>query len=438
MFQEKETTMNAKKRISLGVLALLSIFAPSPARADSAMVAPNEGYVAEDLFSLASANPRKPEAFGAVGNHLAMYAHYFGLEIADPETETIIQSLGKPQDGYIEAHTDAYDTVMVSSSFIAADPSGDALWVGFTEWSNTDDRIYKVDLASGVWTHKASMAGNMDLEFFGNTAYISGLNSSNWEDPNCIWKLDTSGSDNHDKLIELTGNSAGLGVDRQGNIYYGTYRGEDNPAELFRWEAADVAGAVGSGHLTFAEATKLADLDRGVYDLAVDEVGNVVFDQNSSIESTVGLWDRSKEPGDDYEIIGTGGAGHWYTVVTTEGDVTAEGSALLTDYYTVGIGMLMSNSLRGDLNDDGFIGGDDLDLVRSYWGRNVPPADVAADPSGDGFVGGDDLDLVRANWGRRTPPAPSSAAAITRVPEPAAWILLMSLLGVGLAARRFH
>ena len=412
--------MNTNNRITLSVLALFASFAPLPARANSAMITPAEGYVAEDLFSLASPNPRQPETFGAVGTQLAMYAHYFGLEVVDPETEIVTQSLGRPQDGYIEANTDPYGTVMVWNSFITADPSGDALWVGFTNYNNTDDRIYQIDLASGAWTHKANMAGNFDLEFFGNTPCVSGLNSSNWDAPNCIWKLDTSGADNHDKLIELIGNSAGLGVDRQGNIYYGAYRGPDSPAALYRWEATDVAGAFGPSHLTFAEGTKLADLNQGVYGLEVDDVGNVAFDLNSSGGHAVGLWDRSKEPGDACEIIATGGAGHWYTVVTTQGDVTAEGSVFLTDYSTVGIGMLTSTSLVGDLNDDGFIGGDDLDLVRSYWGQNVPPADVAADPSGDNFVGGDDLDLVRANWGRGTPPAPAP------VPEPSGAVLLLA------------
>jgi len=41
------------------------------------------------------------------------------------------------------------------------------------------------------------------------------------------------------------------------------------------------------------------------------------------------------------------------------------------------------------------------------------------DPSGDGFVGGDDLDIVRANWGQGTPPSP------TAVPEPTTLVLLL-------------
>ena len=82
--------------------------------------------------------------------------------------------------------------------------------------------------------------------------------------------------------------------------------------------------------------------------------------------------------------------------------------------------------LQGDLNGDGFVGGDDLDIVRSFWGQTVELGNLLqGDPSEDGFVGGDDLDIVRGNWGQGTPPAPAS------VPEPAT---LAMLCGLGLLA----
>jgi len=81
-----------------------------------------------------------------------------------------------------------------------------------------------------------------------------------------------------------------------------------------------------------------------------------------------------------------------------------------------------ASSLEGDLNDDGFVGGDDLDIVRSFWGQNVPSGDLlSGDPSGDGFVGGDDLDIVRANWGQGMPPTPAT------VPEPSSFLLLLAV-----------
>ena len=63
----------------------------------------------------------------------------------------------------------------------------------------------------------------------------------------------------------------------------------------------------------------------------------------------------------------------------------------------------------GDLNGDGFVGGDDLDLVRAHWGQHVTPGNpLQGDPSGDGFVGSDDLNLVRAHWGEGVPPVPTT------------------------------
>ena len=69
--------------------------------------------------------------------------------------------------------------------------------------------------------------------------------------------------------------------------------------------------------------------------------------------------------------------------------------------------------IAGDLNGDGFVGIDDLNLILSNWNQTVPPADPLADPSGDGFVGIDDLNEVLGNWNAGTPP---NAAAL---PEPA-------------------
>ena len=86
-------------------------------------------------------------------------------------------------------------------------------------------------------------------------------------------------------------------------------------------------------------------------------------------------------------------------------------------------GAVLLDRMPGDLNSDGFVGGADLDIIRSFWGQNVTPGNwLKGDPSGDGFVGGDDLDAVRANWGQGTPPAPAE------VPEPSAAMFVV--LGV--------
>ena len=85
-------------------------------------------------------------------------------------------------------------------------------------------------------------------------------------------------------------------------------------------------------------------------------------------------------------------------------------------------------AIVGDLDGDGFVGINDLNIVLGNWNQNVPPGDPLADPSGDGFVGIDDLNTVLGNWNAGTPPA---AAA---VPEPGSLVLL-TLAAVTLVGR---
>ena len=75
----------------------------------------------------------------------------------------------------------------------------------------------------------------------------------------------------------------------------------------------------------------------------------------------------------------------------------------------------------GDLNADGFVGLDDLDILLAHWNQSVPVADLASgDYSRDGYVGLDDLDVVLFNWNQGTPPADITQ----NIPEPTASVLL--------------
>lgn len=102
---------------------------------------------------------------------------------------------------------------------------------------------------------------------------------------------------------------------------------------------------------------------------------------------------------------------------------------------TAGVNYLLNPvfiSIPGDLNMDGFVGIDDLNVILSSWNQSVTPGSApAGDPSNDGFVGIDDLSLVLSNWNVGTPPS-IQTPSIT--PEPGVGTVLT--LGVGLLIRR--
>lgn len=86
--------------------------------------------------------------------------------------------------------------------------------------------------------------------------------------------------------------------------------------------------------------------------------------------------------------------------------------------------------LTGDLDNDGFVGINDLNIVLGAWNQNVPPSNPLADPSGDGFVGIEDLNIVLGNWNAGTPPV-----NLAIVPEPGS-LGLLALTILAATARR--
>ncbi len=306
-----------------GTALMLSVLLgpATSAMAASAIIDTVAGYEANDRWT--SMYPGGQDVYG---DDVAVY-HDSELWIYDRVGSSGTVNLGAP-GGYSGWN-----------SFVTYNVSGDSIWVGFTVSGNTDDRIYEVTNlgGGGTWTHQATLACNFDVAFSGGNPYVSSVNDPTWMAPNSIWLLDTSGSNNHDKIAEVTGNSAGLDFDSFGDLYYGTYTSPSN--SLIRYTAAQVSGAVGVGHLALADAETLSSLASGAYDTEVDGAGNVML---TSGGSTLLMWNGTAGTGNNCDTIGTGaGAGwHWFGMISATGDVTqiGGGAAYLADgWYCPGL-----------------------------------------------------------------------------------------------------
>ena len=69
--------------------------------------------------------------------------------------------------------------------------------------------------------------------------------------------------------------------------------------------------------------------------------------------------------------------------------------------------------IEGDLNNDGFVGALDLQIILSNWGQIVTPGDLSkGDLFADGFVGFTDLSFLLLSWGNGTIPTPGGDASL--------------------------
>lgn len=103
-----------------------------------------------------------------------------------------------------------------------------------------------------------------------------------------------------------------------------------------------------------------------------------------------------------------------------------------TGRHDLGVAVAILAAIDGDLDLDGFVGIDDLNLVLGAWNQSVTAGNAqAGDPSGDGFVGIDDLNIVLGNWNAGTPPATDRP----HIPEPST-LSLLSVIGLATLRRR--
>lgn len=182
-----------------------------------------------------------------------------------------LKKFGEPED-----YADSF------VSFLTVSPDGTTIWTGYTNYGSADDRIYSIEVESGEWNHRATFPGNWDLVFWKDSILVSGLNSSSWDAPSAIFVLDTTGNNAHRRIIEPGGYSAGLGIDDQENLYYGTSYAMD-PNALYRWNADTIRKVIEDPQeavLQISDGEKLTDLPAGVYDCEVDQGGHVLFNMN--------------------------------------------------------------------------------------------------------------------------------------------------------------
>ena len=296
------------------ILAVLSAFGQS-------YITPEEGHKVAYFFS----DMENIQTFD-VGNLFFYFNDGDTIYQADPSLGEISNKYGKPAD---------YDLVTFPS-FLCLSPGGESLWAGYTDLNNVDARIYSIDIESGVWSLRARMASNWDLAFWNDSILVSGLNSPDFNTPNAIFVLDTTGADQHRKIIETVGSSAGLAVDSHGNLYYGTSLYSD-PNALYRWDSAQLAAVIespGAVPLQIGDAVKLTDLPMGAYDCEVDEGDHVVFNMNIWGETQViGRWNNTAGDGLNYDTIAV--SSEWLCMIKSRGDYTVPvaGNSLFTLGY---------------------------------------------------------------------------------------------------------
>lgn len=403
--------------------------------ADSGICVPESGYQAVDRLA-----GRWPSVFAIESSRAVTFDTFAGLEWIDLGGNTIVADWGTPDD-YLSMYTDPWTGYIdVWPSFITPDPLGDSLWVGFTVTGSTDDRIYHVD-SSGNWDHRATLAGNYDLEFSGGNAFVSanpGAACSPYEPWNKLYLLDTTGNNKHDIIADIGGYSVGLGIQSTGDICFGTYylTGDSDPFgpaddAMYRFSAAQIASAIGPGQLSLNDAEELFTLEAGPYDVDVDAGDHLVFSTNTyGVGSWVSVWDEGSEA-DPMVIAHSAHDSSWFTALGVAGDVLETGGAAFAlDWYHDGIAQIV-NPLLGDADLDGDVDERDASILALHWkvASGVDWAD--GDFNGDRRVDERDASIVASHWHQGVVRQVTAA-----IPEPSSG----RLAGLGLlllAARGF-
>ena len=211
------------------------------------------------------------------------------------------------------------------------------------------------------WTKLGVFDSLYGADTFQGRVYASGLNTiwngSSGQD-NVIALYDLTGGSQHDVLIQATGNSASVAVDKFGNVYYANYGNLDGTISGLRvWTAeqidsvrADLGnGAAGGGeldyYLTYDDSCFLTELPGGANGITVDDAGNVFVSVNGTVSgilmwnSLLGTW-SADDPNHYTLIADMGGGWGWAGFLDAEGNVLDggtlyAGSTMMSDDMTL-------------------------------------------------------------------------------------------------------
>ncbi len=227
-------------------------------------------------------------------------------------------------------------------SFVKADPSGKKIWVGYTTGGLTNDRIYSVNIATDEWKHVASFPGNFDMEIYDGMYFVTGLNKEGWDgtnDINSICLLDTTGNNQHQKIIEVGGNSSGLAIDSKGNIYTAKYNASGTETYMYQWpvDSIDlVLDKTKNRYLTVASGTLISSMpNNGPYDCDVDDADHLLFNCNDFVGgSFLAIWDGNTGDAHNYSKVGGYGGSSfaWFATIKAKGDISKDGEAYMINY----------------------------------------------------------------------------------------------------------
>jgi outer membrane protein assembly factor BamB len=373
----------------------------------------------------------------------------FGYSVAVSGNIAVVGALGDDEEAESAGVAYVFDTTtgnqlvkLTASDAVAGDKLGGAVAVsGTTALVGTKDHnsdagaVYVFDTTTGNELFKLTASDAAGGDHFGGSVAVSGNiavigardNDDAGNSSGAAYVFDTTTGN---ELFKLTATSAdaydffGCSVAVSGNIAVIGAFFDDGAA-------SDAGAAYVFDTTTGNELFKLTPSDGATDDYFGSSVavsGNIavigaLYDDDTGTNSgSVYIFDTTN--GNElFKLTASDAASRdeFGSSVAASGDLVVIGAPGVND--DTGATYVLEAVLVGDLNGDGYVGIDDLNIVLGAWSQSVPPADEAADPSGDGFVGSADLNIVLRNWGAGTPPN----AEVIAIPEPTSAALMTGI-----------